>query len=267
MSLWVFGVQVATGMHPFIELAILKDRNLMVATLFGFFIGILMFSTMALLPNLMQVVLGYPVAYAGIISMPRGLGSFFSMLLVGQLIGRVNARVLLLFGLSMMAVSFWQMTGFNLTMDATILEVSGFLSGLGMGFIFIPMNVMAFASISPQLRAEASGFYTLIRNIGSSVGISIMQASFVRGVTHAHSGMVENVRPDNPLVQAYMNGSFDGRAALTMLDGMIWRQAMMVSYVNGFTALLVLCLLTVPLIFLMRTPKPHQIDSAHAAVE
>lgn len=267
MSLWVFGVQVATAAHPFIEVAILKDRNLMIATVFGFFIGILMFSTMALLPNLMQVVLGYPVDYAGLVSMPRGIGSFISMLLVGQLIARVNVRLLLFFGMSMMAVSFWMMTAFNLDMDAELLEISGLLSGLGMGFIFIPLNVIAFATISPQLRAEASGFYTLIRNIGSSVGISIMQASFVAGVAVNHSTMVEKITPDNPLVQTYWPGAFDSPAAIAMLDGEVWRQAMMVSYVEGFTTLLLLCLFTMPMLLLMRTPKSRQIDPVHAAVE
>lgn len=267
MSLWVFGVQVVTGRHPFIEISIFKDRNFMIATLFGFFFGILMFSTMALLPNLMQVVLGYPVAYAGLVSMPRGVGSFISMLVVGQLISRVNVRLLLLGGITLMSISFWQMTWFNLGMDSRLVELSGFLSGLGMGFIFIPMNVIAFSSISPALRAEASGFYNLIRNIGSSVGISIMQASFVTGITVAHSSLVEKVRPDNPLFQAYLNGGFDSQAAIATLDGSIWRQAMMVSYVNGFTTLLVLCLLTIPLLFIMRTPKARQIDPVHAAVE
>jgi len=268
MALWVFGVQVATGKHPFIETTILRDRNFLAATLFGFFIGILMFSGMALLPPMMQSLLGYPVAYSGLVSMPRGIGSFISMLIAGQVIARVDLRIILTTGMTLMAVSLYQMTFFNLEMDASLIELSGLLQGLGTGLIFTPLSMLAFASISPALRAEAAGFYTLIRNIGSSVGISIMQAHYVSGVATAHSTLVESARPDNPVYQAYLSGGFQGQAALTMLNGMITRQSMMVSYVNSFTVMLALCLFCMPLLLFMKSPKARRApDPAHAAVE
>lgn len=267
ISLWIFGVQIATSKHPFIDTAILKDTNFLIATVFGFFIGILMFSGMALLPPMMQSLLGYPVQYSGLVSMPRGVGSFISMILVGQVIARVNVRYILLTGMALTTFAMWQMTHFNLGMDASLIEISGFIQGLGTGLIFIPLNLIAFASIRPELRAEAAGFYTLIRNIGSSVGISIMQAYYVSGINGAHSALVEHARPDNPLYQAYLANGFDGTAALKMLNAEITRQAMMMSYVETFTVLLLICIFSIPLLFLMRTPKNAAPEPGHVAVE
>jgi DHA2 family multidrug resistance protein len=267
MSLWVFGVQIATGKHPFVETSILKDKNFLMATLFGFFFGILMFSGMALLPPMMQTLMGYPVAYSGLVSMPRGIGSFISMILVGQIIARVNVRLILLTGITLTGFSLWQMTQFNLQMDSSIIEISGLLQGLGTGLVFIPLNMIAFATINPALRAEAAGFYTLIRNIGSSVGISIMQAHYVSGIAKGHSTLIEHARPDNPLFQAYLSNGFSSQAALAMLDANISRQAMMMSYVESFTVLLGVCLVCAVMIPIMRTPKARTADPAHAAVE
>lgn len=267
MSLWVFGVQIVTGAHPFVETSILKDKNFLIAALFGFFFSIVMFSGMALLPPMMQTLLGYPVAYSGLVSMPRGVGSFISMLLVGQIIARVNVRLILLTGISLTTFAMWQMTRFNLQMDSSIIEISGLLQGLGTGLVFIPLNMVAFATINPTLRAEAAGFYTLLRNIGSSVGISIVQAHYVSGIATAHATLAEHARPDNPLYQAYAAGGFDGPAALRMLDASITRQAMMMSYVESFTVLLGICLVCAVLIPIMRSSKAQRVDPAHAAVE
>ena len=267
VSLWVFCVQIATARNPFVDIAILKDANFVIATIMGFFVGILMFSTMALLPSLMQSLMGYPVAYSGLVSMPRGTGSFLTMLLVGQMLSRINVRLILLAGVAIMGFSIWQMTHFNLQMDAYLLEISGFLSGIGTGLIFVPLSTVAFASIRPELRAEAAGFFTLTRNIGSSVGISIMQSMFVRGISTSHSSLVEGVRPDNPNYLAYFTGSFDSQQAMAALDASITRQAMMISYVNVFTIMLGLCAICVPLLFIMRTPKPRRGEEIHVAVE
>jgi DHA2 family multidrug resistance protein len=267
MSLWVFGVQIFTARHPFIAMPILKDKNFMMATVFGFFFGILMFSGMALLPPMMQTLLGYPVAYSGLVSMPRGIGSFISMILVGQIIARVNVRLILTTGIALTGISMWQMTNFNLQMDSSLIEISGFLQGLGTGLVFIPLNMIAYSTISPALRAEAAGFYTLIRNIGSSVGISIMQAHYVSGISTARSALVEHARPDNPLYQAYLANGFSNEQAIAMLNAEVLRQSMMMSYVDSFMVLLGVCLVCAVMIPLMRTPKAQRVDPAHAAVE
>lgn len=268
ISLWVFGVQIATARRPFVDRALITDANFVICCVFGFFTGVLMFSVLALLPPMMQTVLGYPVAYAGVVSMTRGIGSFLSMMLVGQLIGRMNVRLILVVGLAINTLALWQMSHFSLGMDSTPIAVSGFLSGIGTGLIFIPLSTIAFAKVAPHLRAEGAGIYTLVRNIGSAAGISIMQALFVRGAEAHHSALVEYARPDNPLYQTYAPEAFGSPAAMSVFNHVIGRQAQMLSYVDDFRLMVVLSLLCAPLILLMRAPgKTSGEDAAHAAID
>ena len=227
----------------------------MTATLLGFFVGILMFGVMGLLPILMQSLLGYPASYAGLVSMPRGTGTFLSMLMVGQLMMFVNVRILLATGLCLLGGSLWVMTSYNLSMDSRLLEITGLMSGIGGGLVFVPLSTIAFSTISPNLRAEAAGFYTLIRNIGSSVGISIMQAYMVSNMAAARSAMLENVRPDNPIFQSYYPSLFNDHAALSRFSAEVSRQAMMMSYVQTFTVLFLLAVCCLPLILILRAPR------------
>ena len=184
---WIFGVQLATAAKPFVARGLLADSNFITCCIFGFFIGILLYSTLALLPPMMQNLLGYPVAFTGLVSMPRGIGSFIAMFAVGQLIGRVNIKLILLAGLAISAISLWQMTQFSLGMDTDLIIISGFLSGVGTGLIFVPLSTIAFATVLPQYRAEGAGIFTLVRNIGSAAGISIMQARFITGIETHHA--------------------------------------------------------------------------------
>ena len=147
------------------------------------------------------------------------------------------------------------MSHYNLEMDTTLLITSGFLSGAGTGLIFVPLSTIAFAKVAPQFRAEGAGLFTLIRNIGSAAGISIMQALFVSGVEKHHAVLVEHARPDNPLYQAYAPTAFSTDAALAALNGAIGRQAAMLSYLDDFRLMLVITIACAPLILLMRTPK------------
>src|SRR5262249_55421039 len=144
-SFWVFLFHTMTATHPFFDRNLVRDRNFMTACIFGFFIGILLFSTMALLPPMMQLLMGYPVLTAGIVSMPRGVGSLLAMFVVGRLIGKAPTRLILLAGLSLSCVALWQMTQFDLSMDATPFMISGIIQGFGIGLIFVPLSTLAFA--------------------------------------------------------------------------------------------------------------------------
>ena len=255
VSLWIFGVQLATAQKPFVDRALLADTNFITCCVFGFFIGILLYSVLALLPPMMQNLLGYPVAFTGLVSMPRGIGSFIAMFAVGQLIGRMSIKLILLIGLSVSAVSLWMMTQFSLGMDTHLIIVSGFLSGVGTGLIFVPLSTIAFATVRPQHRAEGAGLFTLIRNIGSAAGISIMQARFVSGIETHHAKLVEHARPDNPLFQAYAPLVFQTQDAIAKFNGLVTRQASMLSYIDDFQLMLGITILCAPMILLMRTPK------------
>jgi DHA2 family multidrug resistance protein len=195
IGLWVFVVHTVTTPHPFFDKALIRDRNFVTASIFGFFVGILLFSTMALLPPMMQTLMGYPVLTSGLVSMPRGVGSFAAMFFVGRLIGKVDTRVILLTGLLISCVALWQMMHFDLSMSVWPFVTSGIIQGLGVGLLFVPLSTLAFATVPPHLRPEGSSVYTLVRNLGSSVGISIMNALVVANTQTMHASLAAKIIP------------------------------------------------------------------------
>ena len=259
IGLWVFVVHTFTTAHPFFDRALIRDRNFVTASVFGFFIGILLFSTMALLPPMMQTLLGYPVLTSGLVSMPRGIGSFLAMFIVGRLVGRVDTRLILMAGLGLCSLALLQMSHFSLTMDSRPFVTSGIIQGLGIGLLFVPLSVTAFATLSPAMRAEGTAVYTLIRNLGSSVGISMMQALDTRQAAVAHADMAGRLSPGNPVQSALLpylgGGGPGGTSALEMLNGEITRQAAMVALVDVFRLMLLMTICVAPLLLIMRKPK------------
>ncbi len=268
LALFLFVVQTWTARQPFVDATLFKDGNFVTATIFGFFIGIILFSSLALLPPFMETLLGYSVVTTGLVSVPRGLGSFVAMFAVGQLVGRVDVRLILLSGLTFTALSALQMCHFTLIMTSTPIMVSGVLSGLGTGLIFVPLSTLAFATIAPEKRTEAAGLFTLARNIGSSAGISIMTALLARNTDIAHAQLVEHIRPDNPMahppfVSALLN--FASQRGLALFDGLATQQAAMIAYLDDFKLMLWISILSIPMLLLMRPPKRAKGPKAEAA--
>jgi DHA2 family multidrug resistance protein len=258
LGLYVFIVQTLTARHPFFDRALALDRNFVTCNIFGFFIGLFLFSTMALLPPVMQGLMGYSVFGAGLVMMPRGIGSFLAMFVVGRLVGRVDTRLILAVGLALCSIALWQMTHFDLAMDATPFAVSGIIQGLGIGLLFVPLSVTAFATLAPSLRAEGTSVYTLVRNLGSSVGISLMEALNTRQTAVAHADMAGQLQPGNPAQAGILppSGMPGSGAALDMLNGEITRQAAMVGLIDVFRLMLLLTIAVSPLLLLMRKPRP-----------
>src|SRR5580704_13149441 len=207
LALVLFTVHTLTTEDPFVPLEMFKDRNFAAATVLGLAVGLLVFSVMALLPPMVQTLLGYPVMTAGMISAPRGIGSLISMALAGRLVGRVDARILITGGLLLFAASFLGMSTFNLQMDSWTIVWTGVVQGLGPGLVFTPMSVLAFATLAPQLRTHGTGVFTLVRNLGNSAGISIMEATFVRNSQIVHSRLSEGINPENPNAVAALGGA------------------------------------------------------------
>ncbi len=257
VGLWVFVVHTATTRHPFFDRALLRDRNFVTACVFGFFVGILLFSTMALLPPMMQTLMGYPVLTSGLVSMPRGLGSFCAMFFVGRLIGKVDTRLILFTGLIISCVSLWQMMHFDLSMGEGPLVISGLIQGLGIGLLFVPLSNLAFATIAPHLRPEGASVYTLIRNLGSSVGISVMNALVVANTQTMHGALAAGIDPTNPVVRATLPKILDPAtlAGAAALNNEITRQASMVAYVDDFRLMFVITLACMPMLLFMRKPR------------
>jgi DHA2 family multidrug resistance protein len=255
IGLYVFVTQTLTAKHPFFDRRLALDRNFVTCNVFGFFIGLFLFSTMALLPPVMQGLMGYSVFGAGLVMMPRGLGSFAAMFVVGRLVGRIDTRLILGVGLGLCGLSLFQMTHFSLTMDATPFVITGVIQGVGIGLLFVPLSVTAFATLTPELRSEGTSVYTLVRNLGSSVGISLMQALFTRQSSVAHADMAAQVQPGNPVGPLSGGAGPDGGSMLDTLNNEVTRQAAMVGLIDVFKLMLVLTILVAPLLLIMRKPK------------
>jgi MFS transporter, DHA2 family, multidrug resistance protein len=249
IGLYVFLVQTMTAKHPFFDRSLALDRNFVACNVFGFFIGIFLFSTMALLPPVMQGVMGYSVFGAGVVMMPRGIGSFLAMFVVGRLVGRVDTRLILMTGLGLCSLALLQMSHFSLTMDARPFVISGVIQGLGIGLLFVPLSVTAFATLSPAMRSEGTAVYTLVRNLGSSVGISMMQALDTTQTAVAHADMAGQLSPGNP-AQAGL-----ATQGLEALNAAITRQAAMVGLVDVFRLMLLMTICVAPLLLIMRKPS------------
>ena len=155
----------------------------------------MLLATMALLPPMLQNLIGYPIITVGLVLAPRGIGTMIAMMVVGRLVGKIDPRLLVGFGLSLTALSLWQMTAFAIGMDYWPLITSGVIQGFGLGFVFIPLSTVAFQTLEPQLRTEASGLFNLIRNIGSAIGISIMAALLTANMQINHADLAAEITP------------------------------------------------------------------------
>ena len=267
-ALYLFTVHAMTAKNPFFDRALIRDRSFVVATVVGFFLGILLYSSMALLPSMLEVLMGYPVVTTGLVMMPRGLGAFIGMFTVGRLVGKIDSRVLVASGADARAHRPGMMSRFSLDMDATPLIVSAVVQGLGTSMIFVPLTTLAFASLNPIYRAEGSSVFTLVRNLGSSAGISIVAALQTKNTEVVHSGLVRHFAPGDQtlslLPQALNPMTAAGAAAL---NGEITRQAAMVAYVDDFWLMVIITVCAAPLLLLLKAPKAQKVDPEHAAVE
>ncbi|WP_210358501.1 MULTISPECIES: DHA2 family efflux MFS transporter permease subunit [Sphingomonas] len=250
---YLFVVHTLTAQRPFIDIAMFKDRNFLTGSIFGFFLGTVLFGVLALLPTMLETLMGYPVVLTGLVTAPRGIGTLISMILVGRLIKKVDARLLIFAGFAIAAYSLHIMSGFTLGMNERLVIVSGFVQGIGTGLVFVPLTTIAFATLDARYRNEGAAMFTLTRNIGSAVGISMLQALTIRNGATVHARLVEGIRPDNPMLPSSFD--FDAPTAVAALNAQITRQAAMVSYVDAFWLLFLLTLGVIPLLLLMRRPR------------
>ncbi|MBB4641697.1 DHA2 family efflux MFS transporter permease subunit [Rhizorhapis suberifaciens] len=259
-AFWMFIIHLATGRNPIFRPAMLADRNLLTGTLFLFIIGLVALASMALLPPMLQGIYNYPVLDTGLLLATRGLGVFVTMAIAGRVLGKVDTRLLALIGFLLLAVSLYSMTGWSLNMDWKPIVTSGIIQGLGLGFLFVPINVMAFATLPSQYRTEAAGLLNLTRNMGSSIGISIVTALLARNLQISHSDLASHVTQFNLPVDPNMalRGGESGDALMTMIDLEIGRQAAMIAYLDDFSFMMWASIAAIPLILLLRAPKPKQ---------
>jgi MFS transporter, DHA2 family, multidrug resistance protein len=255
---WMFAVHMATSERPIFEPGMFADRNFTTGLAFMAVTGVMLFAGLALLPPLLQNLFGYSVLQSGFLTAPRGVGTLISMIVVGRLIERIDARLLILCGLGLMALSLWWMSGFSLQMDRTPIIWSGVVQGFALGFLFVPLNLLAFATLDPRHRTTAASLLNLSRSVGGSVGISIMTVLLSRNLQISHSDLVAHVTPYSlPQVDPTLVASAQPltQAAAALLDTEINRQALMIAYIDDFHLMMLLTLAAVPLVLLLRKAK------------
>jgi MFS transporter, DHA2 family, multidrug resistance protein len=267
-ALYIFLVHTFTATRSFVNPSLFLDRNFSVGMLFIFIVGITYLASMALMTPYLQTLMGYPVVTAGLVMGPRGLGTMACMFVVGRLIGKVDTRLLLMIGLLLTAWAMYDMTGWNPNVSQWTIAVTGFIQGAGLGFLFVPLTTVTFATLAPEQRADGTGLYNLSRNVGSSVGISIVSYLLIRNdqVNHAtiasHVTAVNRAFGNGAVLHAFSPWTAAGRAAL---DQMVQLQASIISYIDDFKLMMILSLAAVPLVLLLRS-VPVATESDHAVV-
>ena len=260
VSLYLFIVHTATASErSFINLDLLKSPNFMAGTVLMFFVGGVLSGTLALLPTMLQSLMNYPVFTTGLVTAPRGIGTMIAMFAVGRMINRFDNRLIILTGFLLTIFSLWQMTGFSLQMGMGPVIVSGLLQGFGLGCTFVPLNTLALSNLPRHILTQGTAMRSLMRNLGGSVGISVLEALLIQNTQIVHSRLIENLRPDNPLAQAPLLAqpfSLTTPSGIAALNAEVTRQAAMVAYINDYALMMLIVLLLIPLLLLVRRSRP-----------
>ncbi len=241
----------------FVDFRLFKNQNFVTGILFIFIMGLVLYATRALIPTMLETLLDYPVATTGLVTAPSGLGTMMAMLIVGRLIGKVDLRLMLFVGFSISALALWQMGHYSLQLSASDIVWPGVIQGIGVGLVFVPLSAATFATLDAEMRSQGTALFSLVRNIGSSIGISLVQTLLVRNTVIAHAELTERVTLaspawQNPAIARAYDLSTPGGAAF--LDGSITQQAAMIAYIDDFWLMLFLTLAVMPLILLIRRP-------------
>ncbi|HKO06990.1 MAG TPA: DHA2 family efflux MFS transporter permease subunit [Alphaproteobacteria bacterium] len=271
LFLYIFLVHTFMAERPFISPSLFADRNFSVSLLVIFVIGAILYSTLALMPPFLQNLLDYPVVTTGFVIAPRGIGTMIAMILVGRIIGPVDARLLLAIGFALAAVSLYWMASFSLDVGIRDIVMSGLVQGIGLGFIWVPVTAIAFSTLDPSRRTEAAGIFNLMRNIGASAGISIVTALLDRSTQVNHEQIGSVITPYNLLLRSPeiervwdIHNQFKAAA----LDAEITRQAAMIGYINDYKMMTVLAIVSIPLVLLLTNPRQKEMPKeAPAAIE
>jgi DHA2 family multidrug resistance protein len=247
-----------------------KDRNFVSGVVFMVVIGVVLFGTMALVTPFMQNLLGYPIQTAGFLLGSRGVGTLLTMMVAPRLMRLTETRNLILGGLLLTAGTLYEMTGWSLDTTQNTIVVVSIVQGVGLGLLFVPITSVAFLTLPGQMRNGAAAITTLVRNIGSSIGISMMIANLTSKTTLMHERIGAGITPFNdalqfPDVAQTLNLSTETGKA--MLDGIITQQAALIAYLNDFKLLMWLTLAMVPLVLLIGSTKKKPAAPSEEVIE
>jgi DHA2 family multidrug resistance protein len=268
-AFYMFIVHTMTSDNPFIDPKLFIDRNFTVGLIAIFIVGIILLATMALLTPFLQQILDYPVLTAGLVMAPRGMGTMVAMMIVGRVMSRIDPRLIFATGLGLLAYTLWVMTYFTTDVSQWAIIHTGITQGLGLGFVFIPLSTITFATLEPRYRTQGTALFSLMRNIGSSIGISIVIFLLTRNTSIMHADLASHVTPFS--LGLHMPGieriwdmtTLAGKAAL---DGEVTRQATVIAYANDYLLMMYVALASLPLALLLSKPGKAPAGAPAAAV-
>ena len=267
---YVFFAHTFTTQNPFVDFAMFRDRNYAGAVTFMFVVGVILYSTLALSTPFIQGVMGYPIVAAGMLLATRGVGTLVGMIAVGRLMKILEARTLIFIGTGLIAFSLHAMIGFTEQTSAHTVTVMGMVQGFGLGLVFVPLSTVAFITLPDHLRTNGTAMLTLMRNIGSSIGISVVTAMLISKSAMFHSQLAEKITPFNdalkmPDVAAHLD--VGSPAGLAVLNDVVTQQASIMAYANDYKMLFCVCVAMMPLVFLLgstRKTAGPQAQAVHA---
>jgi DHA2 family multidrug resistance protein len=247
-----------TTAKPFIQFAIFKDRNFVGGCVFMAVMGLVLFSTMALSSPYLQNVIGYPIITAGLLLASRGCGTFVAMMLVGRMMKYIEARTLIISGLSLTCLSLFYMTGWTDQTGVTEIVVLSIIQGFGFGLVFVPLSTVAFLTLPHHLRTDGTSMLTLLRNVASSIGISVVIAQLTEGSRRVYAVLSQHINPFNhalqmPDVSRMIDlGTDTGRA---MADAMVAMQSQIIAFSQDYRLVMMVTLCAIPLALMIGSSK------------
>ena len=273
IGFYYFFAHSFTTKRPFIQFAIFKDRNFISGCIFMAIMGLVLYSTMALASPYLQNVIGYPIMTAGLLLATRGAGTFVAMMLVGRMMKYFEARTLIASGMLLMSVSLYFMTQWTDQTGVSTIIIISVAQGFGLGLVFVPLSTVSFLTLPNELRTDGTAMLTLMRNVASSIGISVVIAKLTSGGRESYAILNEHVTPFNqamqmPDVAGILNMNTDSGRAI--MDVLIKTQAQIIAFSHDYQMVMVVTLCAIPLAMMIGSTKAalqQQTQSSdHAAV-
>jgi DHA2 family multidrug resistance protein len=271
LGFYLFIMHMLTSERPFIPRAVFKDRNFVSSIFLMFALGLVLLASSALLPPFLQNLGGYSVTDTGLLLAPRGVGTMFAMMFAGRLAFRFDPRYLMTGGTILLLWSLWEMSSWTPDIPSHWLIFTTFVQGIGMGFIFVPMNLVAFATLPPIYRTDGAALINLIRNVGMAVGVSLTTTILASGIQTAHAQLAEHITPFNRALTVNapsMMWNPQLPFGLQQLNGVVEYNAQVIAYANDFLFMFLISAPALLVIFLMKRPRlGQQPQPLEAAVE
>lgn len=259
-AFYVFSIHCSTSLQPYLNPRVFRNREFSVCLVLDFFISFIFFGYMALLPPILQRHLGFPVIDTGFVLIYRGIGTMVASLAAGFLLLRVRPSPLIAAGIAVIAASTWMLSTLTPGTDATPIILAILLQGIGIGLMSTPTETAAFQTMPPSLRPDAASVMTANRRIASSIGVSLLIAQLVNSTQSARATLSENVSHYNERLRHFAlpeTWSMESVQGIVSLDRMIERQAEFIAYLHDFEIMTIATLCSLPLVLLLRSPRPQ----------